>query len=151
MINGVSHVNIFVSDQDEAKAFYTEKLGLEVRQDATLEELGGYRWLALGPPNQPDVNIIVSTPGPPVHDAQAAKTILDLVAQGALGPGIFTTDDCRATCAELKSRGVEVAQEPEERFYGIDAAVRDPFGNLWRVVQPLEYDLDAMQQANSAS
>jgi catechol 2,3-dioxygenase-like lactoylglutathione lyase family enzyme len=151
MINGVSHMNVFVTDQDEAKAFYTEKLGLEVRQDATLDELGGYRWLTVGPPNQPDLNIIVSTTGPPAHDEEAGRAILELVAKGALGPGIFTTDDCRATCAELKSRGVEIAQEPEERFYGIDAAVRDPFGNLWRVVQPLEFDLEAMQKANSAS
>jgi catechol 2,3-dioxygenase-like lactoylglutathione lyase family enzyme len=150
MINSLSHANIWVRDQDEAKAFYTEKLGFEVRQDATLDELGGYRWLTVGPPDQPDVNVILATPGPPAFDEQTSKSILELVSKGAIGPGIFSTDDCRATCEELKARGVELAQEPEERFYGIDAAVRDPSGNLFRIVQPVEYDLDAMQRANAA-
>jgi catechol 2,3-dioxygenase-like lactoylglutathione lyase family enzyme len=154
MIKGVSHVSVWVRDQDEAKTFYTEKLGLEVRQDVTLDELGGYRWLAVGPPDDPDTNIILGTPGPPAHDEQTSQTILDLISKGAVGPGIFTTDDCRATCEQLKGRGVELAQEPEERFYGIDAAFRDPSGNLWRLVQPAEYDLEAIQGtqgANSAS
>lgn len=151
MINGVSHVSVWVRDQDEAKTFYTEKLGLEVRQDATLDELGGYRWLTVGPPDQPEVSIILGTPGPPAHDEQTSQAILDLLAKGALGPGILTTDDCRATCEELRGRGVELAQEPEERFYGIDAAVRDPFGNLWRLVQPIEFDLDAMQREQGAN
>ena len=151
MIKGVSHVNIWVRDQEEAKAFYTEKLGFEVRQDATLDELGGYRWLTVGPPDQPEVNVILATPGPPAFSEQTSQSILELVSQGAIGPGIFTTDDCRVTCAELKARGVELAQEPEERFYGIDAAVRDPSGNLFRVVQPIEFDLEAMQHAQGAN
>jgi catechol 2,3-dioxygenase-like lactoylglutathione lyase family enzyme len=151
MIKGVSHVSVWVRDQDEAKAFYTEKLGLEVRQDATLDELGGYRWLTVGPPGQPEVNIILGTPGPPAHDAQAADAILELVAKGSIGPGILSTGDCRGACEQLKSKGVELAQEPEERFYGIDAAVRDPSGNLWRLVEPIEFDLEAMQGGNSAS
>jgi catechol 2,3-dioxygenase-like lactoylglutathione lyase family enzyme len=151
MIQALSHVNVWVRDQDEAKAFYTEKLGFEVREDATLEELGGYRWLTVGPPDQPELNVMLSTPGPPAFEEATSKAILELVAKGALGPGIFRTDDCRATCDELKARGVELAQEPEERFYGIDAAVRDPSGNLFRIVQPIEYDLEAMQSANSTS
>jgi catechol 2,3-dioxygenase-like lactoylglutathione lyase family enzyme len=151
MINGVSYVNIWVRDQDEAKAFYTEKLGFEVREDATLDELGGYRWLTVGPPDQPDVSLILGTPGPPAFEEGTSAAILELVAKGALGPGIFRTDDCRATCEEIKARGVELAQEPEERFYGIDAAVRDPSGNLFRIVQAIEYDLEAMQRAQGAN
>ena len=151
MIEAISHVNVWVHDQDEAKAFYTEKLGFEVRQDATLEELGGYRWLTVGPPDQPDVNVMLSLPSPPGIDAETAKQLLELVAKGALGPGILRTEDCRATCKELESRGVELTQQPEERFYGIDAALRDPSGNAWRLVQPIEFDLDAMTRQSGAS
>ena len=146
MLDAVSHVGVWVRDQDEAKAFYTEKLGFEVREDATLEELGGYRWLTVGPPGQPDVNLMLSLPGPPGFDAETAEQLLALVAKGAMGPGILRTEDCRATCKELEARGVELPQQPDERFYGIDATVRDPSGNLWRIVQPLEYDIDAMQR-----
>jgi catechol 2,3-dioxygenase-like lactoylglutathione lyase family enzyme len=147
MINAVSHLGLWVHDQDEAKAFYTEKLGFEVRQDATLDELGGYRWLTVGPPGQPDVNIILSIPGPPAVDAESAEQLKALIAKGALGPGILQTEDCRKTIKELEGKGVEVTQQPDERFYGIDAAIRDPSGNEWRVVQPIEFDLDAMQKA----
>jgi catechol 2,3-dioxygenase-like lactoylglutathione lyase family enzyme len=146
MLDAVSHVGVWVRDQDEAKAFYTEKLGLEVREDATLDELGGYRWLTVGPPGQPDVNLILSRPGPPGVDAETAEQILALVAKGAMGPGIIRTEDCRATCKELEARGVELGQQPDERFYGIDATVRDPSGNLWRIVQPIEYDIDELQR-----
>src|SRR4030088_2090780 len=103
MLDAVSHVGVWVRDQDEAKAFYTEKLGLEVREDATLDELGGYRWLTVGPPGQPDVNLMLSRPGPPGVDAETAEQLLALVAKGALGPGILRTEDCRKTCAELEA------------------------------------------------
>jgi catechol 2,3-dioxygenase-like lactoylglutathione lyase family enzyme len=145
MLEAISHVAVWVRDQDEAKAFYTEKLGFEVRQDATLEEMGGYRWLTVGPPDQPDVNIILTEPGPPATDPESADQLLALLAKGAMGPGIIRTEDCRATCKELEGRGVELAQQPEERFYGVDASVRDPSGNLWRIVEPIEYDLEAIQ------
>ena len=151
MIEGVSHVGVWVRDQEEAKAFYTEKLGFEVRQDATLDELGGYRWLTVGPPDQPDVNVILSRPGAPAMDAETAEQLLALVAKGAMGPGILRTDDCRRTCQELEARGAELTQQPDERFYGVDATVRDPSGNLWRIVQPIEFDLEAMQNSASAS
>jgi catechol 2,3-dioxygenase-like lactoylglutathione lyase family enzyme len=149
MLEAISHVAVWVHDQDEAKAFYTEKLGFEVRQDATLEEMGEYRWLTVGPPGQPDVNIILSLPSPPAMDPESAEQLRALVAKGALGPGIFSTEDCRATCQELEARGVEIAQQPEERFYGIDASVRDPSGNLWRIVQPIEFDIEALQAGRS--
>jgi catechol 2,3-dioxygenase-like lactoylglutathione lyase family enzyme len=158
MLNTISHVGVWVHDQDEALAFYTEKLGFEVRQDAILGELGteaidqeggrtseDYRWLTVGPPGQPDVSLILSKPAPPALDEATAKELLELVAKGAMGPGIFWTDDCRKTCKELEDRGVELASQPEERFYGVDAAVRDPSGNLWRIVQPIEVDLEAMK------
>jgi catechol 2,3-dioxygenase-like lactoylglutathione lyase family enzyme len=150
MLEAISHVGVWVNDQDEAKAFYTEKLGFEVRQDNTLEEMGGYRWLTVGPPGQPDVNVILSLPAPPAVDADTAEQLLALVAKGAMGPGILRTEDCRATCKELEARGVELAQQPDERFYGIDASVRDPSGNLWRIVEPLEYDIEELQREQAS-
>jgi catechol 2,3-dioxygenase-like lactoylglutathione lyase family enzyme len=150
MLDAISHVGVWVHDQDEAKEFYTEKLGFEVRQDNTLEDFGNYRWLTVGPPGQPDVNIILSIPGPPAVDGENAELLLQLVSRGALAPGIIRTDDCRKTCAELEARGVELSQQPDERFYGIDAAVRDPSGNEWRIVQPIEYDIEAVKQQQSA-
>lgn len=142
MLEGVSHVTVWVHDQEEAKAFYTEKLGLEVRDDATLEALGGYRWLTVGPPGQPDVNLMLAKPGPPAMDPEAAEQLLALVAKGAMGPGILRTEDCRATCEQLESRGVLLASQPDERFYGVDATVRDPSGNLWRIVEPVEFNVE---------
>jgi len=149
-INQLGRVIIPVSNQDRSLEFYTEKLGFEVRDDNTLEEFGNYRWLTVGPPGQPDVSIILSYPGPPAVDAESAEMLLKLVARGALGPGILRTDDCRRPCAELEARGEELTQEPDERFYGIDAAVRDPSGNEWRIVQPIEYDIEAVKQQQRA-
>ena len=93
----------------------------------------------------------LSRPGPPAVDDADAATLTELVAKGAMGGGIFRTDDCRRTCRELEGRGVEITQEPDERFYGIDAAFRDPSGNEWRVVQPIEFDLEALQSAGQAT
>jgi hypothetical protein len=109
--------------------------------------MGNYRWLTVGPTDQPDVNIILSIPSPPALDAESAEQLKVLLAKGAMGPGILQTEDCRKTIAEFEKKGVEVTEQPNERFYGIDAEIRDPSGNLWRVVQPIEFDLDAMQKA----
>ena len=138
-IEAMSHVGVWVRDQEEAKSFYTEKLGFTVHEDRTLEDFGNYRWLTVGPPDQPDLKLILSVPGPPAVDAEAAGQLLELVSKGALGGGIFRVGDCRKACAELEQRGVELVQEPEERFYGVDAEIRDPSGNLWRLVEPIEY------------
>ena len=149
MIDAISHVNVWVDDQEEAKTFYTEKLGFEVRADATLEEFGGYRWLTVGPPGQPDMHVILSAALPPAIDADTATQVMALVHKGAMGPGIFRTEDCRKTAKELQDRGVEFTQEPDERFYGVDAGFRDPFGNEWRLVQPIEYDLETVEGARA--
>jgi catechol 2,3-dioxygenase-like lactoylglutathione lyase family enzyme len=136
MIKSLSHVNVWVHDQNEALAFYTEKLGFEVREDVTLPEIPDFRWLAVGPVGQNDVALtLMEIPGPPVFDAETADQIKTVMAKGAAGGLFFATDDCRATCAELKERGVELTEEPSERPYGIDAALRDPSGNGIRIVQ----------------
>jgi predicted enzyme related to lactoylglutathione lyase len=130
-----SHTNIWVQDQDEAAAFFTDKAGLELRDDITLEELGGYRWLTVGPVGQPDAAFILNTPGPPLMDQATADTLMDLVAKGHVSGVHFQTDDCKATYEELKARGVEFQQPPTEMPYGIDAEFRDPSGNRYRLTQ----------------
>ena len=136
MLKQLTHTQVWVHDQDEALAFYTEKLGMELREDVTVPELGNFRWLSVGVPGQPDVAItLMAVPGPPVFDDETSEQLKALVAKGAAGGLFFATDDCRATYEELKSRGVEFTDEPTERPYGIDAGFRDPSGNQARMVQ----------------
>ena len=132
----IANAQLWVHDQDEALDFYTRKLGLEVRSDVTMAEMGDFRWLTVGPVDQPDFAIVLmAIPGPPVFDPDTADAVRDVMAKGAAGGLFFSTDDCRATYAELKGRGVEFTEEPSERPYGIDAGLRDPSGNAIRMVQ----------------
>jgi predicted enzyme related to lactoylglutathione lyase len=136
MLKNLTNVQVWVHDQDEALAFYTEKLGLELREDVTVPEMGNFRWLTVGAPGQPDVAItLMAVPGPPVFDADTREKILELMARGAASGLFFSTDDCQSTYEELKSRGVEFQQEPTEQPYGIDAGFRDPSGNQMRMAQ----------------
>jgi predicted enzyme related to lactoylglutathione lyase len=129
-------VNIWVDDQDEALAFYTGKVGLEVREDVSLPEIPDFRWLTVGAPGQRDVAfVLMPVPGPPVYDEATAAQIRDLTAKGANGAYFLATDDCKATYDELQARGVEFVMEPTQMPYGIDAAFRDPSGNHFRLVQ----------------
>jgi uncharacterized glyoxalase superfamily protein PhnB len=132
----IANAQLWVHDQDEALAFYTEKLGMEVRSDVTLPEMGNFRWLTVAPAGQPDVAIVLmAIPGPPVMDSETADHVRNLMAKGFAGTIFLTTDDCRASYEELKGRGVEFVEEPEERPYGIDAGFRDPSGNSFRLTQ----------------
>ena len=135
MLKQLANVQVWVHDQDEALAFYTEKLGLEVREDITVPEMGNFRWLSVGVPGQDVAIVLMAIPGPPVFEEDTRKKIQDLLARGAAGGLFFTTDDARRTYEELKSRGVEFQQEPTEQPYGIDAGFRDPSGNSARMVQ----------------
>jgi catechol 2,3-dioxygenase-like lactoylglutathione lyase family enzyme len=135
MLTQLTHAQVWVDDQDEALAFYTEKLGMELREDVTVPELGGFRWLSVGVPGQ-DVSItLMAVPGPPVFDDATRDQIRSLLARGAAGGLFFATDDVKAAYEEMKSRGVEFSQEPTEQPYGIDAGFRDPFGNHFRMMQ----------------
>ena len=135
----LSTAQLWVHDQDEALAFYTQKLGMEVRQDVTLAELGNFRWLTVGPPGQPEIAIVLmAIPGPPVMDADTAEQVKGLMAKGFAGTVFFTTDDIHSDYEQLKSRGVEFTEDPEERPYGIDAGFRDPSGNSFRLTQVRE-------------
>ncbi|MDX6704244.1 MAG: hypothetical protein QOI48_90 [Solirubrobacteraceae bacterium] len=132
----IANAQLWVHDQDEALAFYTQKLGMEVRSDATLAEMGNFRWLAVGPAGQPDIGIVLmAIPGPPVMDSETAGEVRDLMAKGFAGTIFLTTEDCQASYEELTGRGVEFVEEPEERPYGIDSAFRDPSGNHIRLTQ----------------
>jgi catechol 2,3-dioxygenase-like lactoylglutathione lyase family enzyme len=136
MLKQLTTVQVWVHDQDEALAFYTEKLGFELRTDVTVPEMGNFRWLTVGVPGQDDVAItLMAVPGPPVFDAETQAQIKALMAKGAASGLFFTTDDARGTYEELKGRGVEFQQEPAEQPYGIDAGFRDPSGNQMRMVQ----------------
>jgi uncharacterized glyoxalase superfamily protein PhnB len=135
----ISVAQLWVHDQDEALAFYTEKLGMEVRTDATLPEMGDFRWLTVGPPGQDEISIVLmAIPGEPVMDAGTAKQVRELMAKGFAGTVFLTTDDVQASYEELKARGVEFVEEPEERPYGIDSGFRDPSGNSFRLTQVRE-------------
>ena len=132
----LANTQLWVHDQEEALAFYTQKLGMEVRADVTLPELGDFRWVTVAPPGQDEVSIVLmAIPGPPVMDPDTAEQVKDLMAKGFAGAVFLTTDDCQASYEELKSRGVEFTEAPEERPYGIDAGFRDPSGNSFRLTQ----------------
>jgi catechol 2,3-dioxygenase-like lactoylglutathione lyase family enzyme len=136
MLKQLTNVTVWVHDQDEALAFYTEKLGMELREDVTLPEMGNFRWLTVGVVGQPDVAItLMAVPGPPVFDAETKAQLEALVAKGVAGGLFFRTDDVQATYEELRARGVEFQQEPTEQPYGIDAGFRDPSGNQMRMAQ----------------
>jgi predicted enzyme related to lactoylglutathione lyase len=136
MLKQLTNVQVWVHDQDEALAFYTDKLGLELRDDVTVPELGNFRWLSVGVPGQSDVAVaLMAVPGPPVFDEETRGQIMTLMAKGAASGLFFSTDDCRASYEELSKRGVEFQQEPTQQPYGIDAGFRDPSGNQLRMLQ----------------
>jgi predicted enzyme related to lactoylglutathione lyase len=132
----IANAQLWVNDQDEALAFYTDKLGWEVRADVTLPEMGDFRWLTVGPAGQEDFSVVLmAIPGPPVFEEETVAQLRGVVAKGVAAPIFLTTDDCHASYEELKARGLEFVEAPEERPYGIDASFRDPSGNHIRLTQ----------------
>jgi predicted enzyme related to lactoylglutathione lyase len=136
MMIRVANAQLWVHDQEEALAFYTEKVGMEVRADVTLPEMGDFRWLTVGPPGQEDVSIVLmAIPGAPVMDEETGNQVRELMAKGFAGTVFLTTDNCQASYEELKGRGVVFTEAPEERPYGIDSGFRDPSGNSIRLAE----------------
>ena len=132
----IANAHLWVNNQEEALAFYTQKVGMEVRADVTLPEMGDFRWLTVGPPGQEDISIVLmAIPGEPVMDGDTAGQVRELASKGFAGTVFLTTDDCRASYEELKGRGVEFTETPEERPYGVDAGFRDPSGNSLRLTE----------------
>jgi catechol 2,3-dioxygenase-like lactoylglutathione lyase family enzyme len=135
----IANAQLWVHDQDEALAFYTQKLGMEVRADVTLPEMGNFRWLTVGPAGQDDFAIVLmAIPGAPIVDDETAGQVRTLMAKGLAGTVFLTTDDCQASYEELRARGVEFSETPEERPYGIDSGFHDPSGNSFRLTQVRE-------------
>jgi predicted enzyme related to lactoylglutathione lyase len=138
----IANAQFWVHDQDEALAFYTQKLGWEVRSDVTMDGWG-FRWLVVGPAGQPDIGLVLmSIPGPPMLDADSSEQLAQLVAKGAGGTLFLTTDDCQATYDELSARGVAFNDPPTPQPYGIDTSFRDPSGNNVRLTQVMEFSYD---------
>jgi catechol 2,3-dioxygenase-like lactoylglutathione lyase family enzyme len=134
MIDKLNVTSIKVLDQDEALDFYVNKLGLEVAQDF---QQGPVRWLTVRVPGDPDTEIYLEKPAPPSYDEATASQLRELITKGAVGWIAFQTKDARALYETLKARGVtDFTQEPTDHFYGTDLGVRDPFGNLIRILQP---------------
>ena len=132
----IANAQLWVHDQDAAHDYYTQKLGFEVRADVTLPELGDFRWLTVGPPGQEDFAIVLmAIPGAPVMDEQTGNEVRNLMSKGFAGTVFLTTDDVRRDYEELRGRGVEFTEAPEERPYGVDSGFRDPSGNALRLTQ----------------
>jgi catechol 2,3-dioxygenase-like lactoylglutathione lyase family enzyme len=145
MISHLSHANVFVLDQDSAKAFYTEKLGLELRFDIPMGEDfegagAGFRWLTVSSNEQPDLQIILAS-CEMGRSSDQAEQLRALVASGGMAVGVMRTDDCHQTYKELSAKGVTFLSEPAERPYGIEAVLRDDSGNLISLTQPFAFEL----------
>ena len=132
MNQGVNVAGVYVRDQDEALAFYVDKLGFRVHTDA---RNGDYRWLTVQHPEQPSFQLGLFKPGPPMHDAATAKALCEVVAKGAMPPLVLVVDDCRAAYERLSASGVEFMQEPVDRYGTVDAGFRDPSGNGWKMIE----------------
>lgn len=135
----IASAQLWVHDQNAALEFWTKKVGMEVRSDVTMPDMGGFRWLTVGPPGQDDVSIVLmAIPGPPMVDGGTQDEIRSLMTKGFAGTVFLTTEDCRASYDELVARGVEFTEAPEQQPYGIDAGFRDPSGNSIRLTQIAE-------------
>ncbi len=132
MRQGIEVAGLYVRDQEEARAFYVDKLGFRVHTDV---RNGDYRWLTVQHPEQPSFQLGLFLPGPPAHDAATAQALQAAVAKGAMPPLVLAVDDCRAAHARLHALGVEFTQEPVERYGTVDAGFRDPSGNGWKMIQ----------------
>src|ERR1700759_1268654 len=132
MSQGVEMAGLYVRDQEEALAFYVDKLGFRVHTDV---RNGDYRWLTVQHPDQPSFQLGLFVPQAPVLDAATVKDVQAIVAKGAMPPLVLVVDDCRAMCERMRAKGVEITQEPVERYGTVDAGFRDPSGNGWKVIE----------------
>jgi catechol 2,3-dioxygenase-like lactoylglutathione lyase family enzyme len=132
MTQGIEMAGLYVRDQDEALAFYVDKLGFRVHTDV---RNGDYRWLTVQHPEQPSFQLGLFVPGPPTHDEATAQTLRAVLAKGAMPPLVLVVDDCRAAAEKMRKQGVEFTQEPVQRYGTVDAGFRDPSGNGWKMIQ----------------
>jgi catechol 2,3-dioxygenase-like lactoylglutathione lyase family enzyme len=138
MIQKMSHVCIWVKNQEEARAFYVDTLGFELRTDVEME---GFRWLTVGPKSQPDLELILMEPAAgPTMDEETASALRALIDRGVLGAGVFATSDCQATYDELKAKGVNFRRPPTDQFYGKEAIMTDNSGSWFSLCEPKEHE-----------
>jgi catechol 2,3-dioxygenase-like lactoylglutathione lyase family enzyme len=137
MIRRMSHATIFVNNQEEALAFYRDKLGFQVHTDAMVGP--DFRWLTLNTPDDPNFELVLmEIKGGMLMDEPTATQLRNILSKGVLGAGVFNTDDCRGTYEDMKNKGVVFVSEPSERPYGIEAVFRDNSGNWFSLTQPSE-------------
>lgn len=132
MTQGIDVVGVYVRDQDEALAFYVEKLGFRVHTDV---RNGDYRWLTVQHPEQPSFQLGLFKPGAPIHDDATAQALHEVVAKGAMPPLVLVVNNCRAAYERLIASGVEFTQKPVDRYGAVDAGFRDPSGNGWKMIE----------------
>lgn len=135
MITRLTHASLYVLDQDKAFDFYVNKLGFRVNTDAKMEN--GFRWLTVTPPEQPELEVVLLpvTGEHVMFDAETADLFRRLLEKGAMGAGVWETNDCRATYEELKGKGVEFKSEPKQQFYGLEAIMTDGCGNWFSMTE----------------
>ena len=136
MITNISLVTVYCLDQDAARDFYVDVLGFDARTDVTVGD--GFRWVTLGHPSQPELEVTLMTPGPPL-DADAADFVRRQLEKGSMGGLGLAVDDCRKTFEDLTAKGVTFLQEPSDRPYGVEAVMRDNSGNWLVLVEPKPY------------
>jgi catechol 2,3-dioxygenase-like lactoylglutathione lyase family enzyme len=133
VIQRLTHATVYVLDQDAARDFYVNKLGFEIRMDQSMDN--GFRWLTVSPKGQPDMQLILMQVDGPNIQPDVAATLRGLLERGKLGGAVLQTDDCRATYEELKAKGVEFLSPPADRFYGVEAVLKDNSGNWFSMNQ----------------
>lgn len=127
MITKLSHATLYVRDQDKAYDVYVNKLGFHVKTDMKMDN--GFRWLTVAPPAQPDIEIVLAEPNPPMFEPVLGKHVRALLDANAMGGGVWETDNAQKTYEELKAKGIQFTKPPTQEFYGIEALFQDGCGN----------------------
>ena len=148
MISNISLITLWVTDQDAAREFYTSKLGFKAKDDVSMGD--GFRWVTIAHPAQPELEVTLMLPGPPL-DPDMAEAVLRSLAKGKMGGFGLRTEDCQTTYEQLSARGVEFPQPPAKRPYGVEAVMRDNSGNWLVLVEPTEYTAEDFATANGSA
>jgi catechol 2,3-dioxygenase-like lactoylglutathione lyase family enzyme len=142
MITNISLVTLYVTDQDEAKKFYTDVLGFQEGTDVQMGD--GFRWVTVVHPDHPELEVTLMVPGPPLDDG-VAEAVRRALANGTMGGFGLRTTDCHKTYEELTEKGVDFTQPPADRPYGVEAVMRDNSGNWLVLVEPREMRFPASE------
>ena len=133
MITKLSHIELLVSDQNQAYDVYVSKLGFKVHTDVTMDN--GFRWLTVTPPGQSEIEVVLSEPVEPMFPPELIPHVRALLDKDAMSGGVWEADDCQKTYEDLKARGIEFIKPPTKEFYGIEALFRDGCGNWFSLTE----------------